>query len=168
MMLTLILLLQISLPSLTLSDADLEVEVLEPLKSSIEYQLEEGNVRVIEAGDMIALNGSAGEEMWGVPRLVESTKGTVLTLQLIQPWLPATRLDLTVADFNNLAFHLGFVEVEWEASCDAINKHHTCRTLELVFEFLLEWGTVPEGWPTEPEVTPPGDDEWAVVNRRAW
>ena len=45
-MLTLILLLQISLPSLTLSDADLEVEVLEPLKSSIEYQLEEANVRV--------------------------------------------------------------------------------------------------------------------------
>jgi len=50
--------------------------------------------------------------MWGVPRLVESTKGTVLTLQLIWPWLPAAQLDLTVADFNNLAFHLGFVEVE--------------------------------------------------------
>ncbi len=104
--------------------------------------------------------------MWGVPRLVESTKGSVLTLQLIQPWLPATRLDLTVADFNNLAFHLGFVEVLWEASCDAINEHHTCRTLELVFEFLLEYGTVPEGWPTEPKAWP-GDDEW-VVNRRAW
>jgi len=43
-MLTLILLLQISPPSLTPSDADLEVEVLEPLKSAIEYQLEEGNV----------------------------------------------------------------------------------------------------------------------------
>jgi len=39
-MLVLILLLQVSAPS----DPDMEVEVLEPLKSSIEYQLEEGNV----------------------------------------------------------------------------------------------------------------------------
>ena len=99
--------------------------------------------------------------MWGVPRLVESTKGSVLTLQLIQTWLPAAQLDLTVADFNNLAFHLGFVEVEWEASCDAMNEYHTCRTLELVLEFLMEYGTVPEGWPTEPEAWP-GEDEWAL------
>lgn len=159
------LLLQIALPAEPVIEL-FEVEVLEPLKSSIEYQLEEGNVRVIQAGDMISINGPAGEEMWGVPRLVENIKGTVLTLQLIQTWLPATRLDLTVADFNHLAFHLGFVEVLWEASCDAMNEHHTCRTLELVFEFLLEYGTVPEGWPTEPEAWP-GDDEW-VVNRRAW
>jgi len=160
-----ILLLQIALP--VEPGIEFEVEVLDPLKTAIEYQLEEGGVRVIEAGDMISINGPAGEEMWGVPRLVESTKGSVLTLQLIQPWLPAAQLDLTVADFNNLAFHLGFVEVEWESSCDAVNESHTCRTLALVFEFLLEYGTVPEGWPTEPEAWPGDDDEWAV-NRRAW
>jgi len=112
---------------------------------------------------VISLQGQKGERILGVPRLVESTKGSVLTLQLIQTWLPAARLDLTVADMNNLAFHLGFVEVLWEAKCDAMNEHHTCLTLALVFEFLLEYGTVPEAWPTEPEAWPTDDDEYAVV-----
>ncbi len=168
---TCFLLLQISLPSPTpsptLEDAALEVEVFEPLRSAIKYQLEEGGVRVIEAGDMISINGPAGEEMWGVPRLVESTKGTVLTLQLIQTWLPAAQLDVTVADFNHLAFHLGFVEVEWQKSCDAMNG--ACLIADLTHTFLRVYVEVPL-YPFErpvPEVWPGDDDEW-VINRRAW
>jgi len=161
-MLILLLLLQIALPA----EPGIEIELLPPLRGFIQHPLQEGGVRLADGDKLLSLRGSKGERILGVPRLVDNVEGTKLRLQLIQTWLPATRLDLTVADFNNLAFHSGFVEVLWEASCDAMNEHHTCRTLELVFEFLLEYGTVPEGWPTEPKAWP-GDDEW-VVNRRAW
>ena len=142
----------------------MEVEVFEPLRSAIKYQLEAGNVRLIEAGDEIALNGAKGEKILGVHRLVESTKGSVLTLQLISPWLPAARMDLTVADFNNLAFHLGFVEVEWELSCDAAESlDHTCTTADLTHRFLRVYGEVPLS-PFERPIPKawPGDDEWAA------
>jgi len=165
---TCFLLLQISLPSPTLDDAALEVEVFEPLRSAIKYQLEAGNVRLIEDSDEIALEGSAGEKIWGVPRLVESTKGTVVTLQLIQPWLPAARLDLTVADFNHLAFHLGFVEVEWELSCDAAERDdHACLIADLTHRFLRVYGEVPLS-PFERPIPKawPGDDEWATDYRQ--
>jgi len=154
-----ILLLQIALPA----EPALEVEVLDPLKTAIEYQLEEGNVRVIEAGDMISINGPAGEEMWGVHRLVASTKGSVLTLQLIQTWLPAAQLDLTVADFNNLAFHLGFVEVEWKTRCDAM--HGACLIADLTHLFLRVYVEVPL-YPFERPIPQawPGDDEYALIS----
>jgi len=167
MTIALILLLQITGPSF--ETASLEVEVFEPLKSSIRYQLEDGNVRLIEDGDEISLHGSAGEKIWGVPRLVESTKGTVLTLRLMWPWLPAAQLDVTVADFNHLAFHLGFVEVEFEMSCDAAESlDHACMIADLTHSFLRIYGEVPLS-PFERPIPKawPGDDEW-VVNRRAW
>ena len=69
-MLTLILLLQISPPSLTLSDTDLEVEWPEILNTAIESQLRQGGVRVVKGDEMISLQ--TGERVLGVPRLVSS------------------------------------------------------------------------------------------------
>jgi len=152
----LFLLLQIALPV----EPAIEVEVLEPLKWYVEQQLEEGEVRVVEGSEMISLHGSKGKRILGIPRLIQQTNETVLTLKLVQTWLPAARMEISVADFNNLAFHLGFTHTIWESSCDPANdEDHTCFFTEVVRDFLHRYGTVPQAWP--------GDDEW-VINRRAW
>jgi len=148
-MLHLILLLQITTPAM-------EVEVLERLKWYVEQQLEEGSVRVVEGDEIVSLHGSKGERILGVPRLeYVGIKGAILSLRLIQTWLPAARMEISVGDFNNLAFHLGFVDVVWEASCD-MDTADECRTSNLVREFLKVYGTVPEAWPTD-------DDEYATA-----
>jgi len=133
----------------------MDVEVLDPLKTAVREQLRQGGVRVVRGGEVVSRQ--KGERILGVPRLVESTKGTVLTLRLIQTYLPGARTEFTVEDFNQLAFHLGFTYVLWESACDAAtNGTHTCRVSYLVRNFLREFGELPENWPTD-------DDEWAMV-----
>jgi len=75
------------------------------------------------------------ERIFGIPRLVEQTKGTVLTLKLVQTYLPAARTEFSVEDFNQLAFCLHFTYTLWESSCDAMNEYHFCVTAELAHEF---------------------------------
>jgi len=151
-MLLLILLLQISSPV----EPSIEIELLDPLKEYQESLIIAGDVQVVDGSEVVALRGAKDERILGVPRLVESTKGTLLTLRLIQTYLPGARLEFTVLDFNRLAFHLGFTYVLWESTCDAAtNGTHTCRVSYLVRNFLREFGELPEAWPT--------DDEWAVV-----
>jgi len=145
---------------------EFEVEVLDPLKTYTEDQLREGGVRVVKGDELISFQGSKVERIFGIPRLVEQTKGTILTLKLVQTYLPAARTEFTVSDFNQLAFSLHFTYTLWESSCDAVNEYHACVTAELVHEFLQEFGNSP-ALPPLPEVTPADDDEW-VVNRRAW
>jgi len=157
------LLLQIALPADPA--IEFEVEVLDPLKTYIEDQLREGGVRVVDASEIVTLQGSKGERIFGIPRLVEQTKGTVLTLRLVQTYLPAAKTEFSISDFNSLAFSLHFTYTLWESSCDAVNEYHACVTAELVHEFLQEFGNAP-ALPPLPEAWP-GDDEW-VVNRRAW
>jgi len=154
-MLHLILLLQITSTSPAPSDADMAVEVLESLKGYVEHQLEEGRVRVVDGSELISLRGSKGERILGVPRLeYVGIKGAILSLRLIQTWLPAARLEVTVEDFNNLAFHLGFVDVVWETNCN-LDTADECYTSNLVRDFLKVYGNVPEAWPTD-------DDEYAL------
>jgi len=154
-----ILLLQIALP--VEPAIEFEVEVLEPLKWYVEQQLEEGGVRVVDGDKLISLWGKKGARVLGIPRLIQQTNETVLTLKLVQTWLPAARMEISVTDFNNLAFDLGFTHTIWESSCDPANdEDHTCFFTEVVRDFLHRYGTVPEAWPTD-------DDEW-VINRRAW
>jgi len=137
----------------------MDIEVLEPLLGYVEQQLEAGGVRVVDGTKVVSLQGSGGERILGVPRLeYGGIKGSKLRLRLLQTWLPAAPLEVTVEDFNHLAFHLGFVDVVWETSCD-LDTASECRTADLVRDFLRVYGTVPLAWP--------GDDEWAV-NRRAW
>lgn len=157
-----ILLLQIALPV----EPGIEIELLPPLKGFIQHPLREGGVRLADGGKLISLRGSKSDRILGVPRLIQQTKETVITLKLQQTWLPATRMDVSVAEFNNLAFHLGFTYTIWESSCDPVDEFHRCLFTDLVPEFLYRYGTLPVAWPTEPEAWP-GDDEW-VVNRRAW
>ncbi len=157
------LLLQITLPV----EPSIEIELLDPLKEYTEQLIVAGDVRVVEGTEIVSLQGSKGERVLGVPRLVEHTKGTVLTLRLVQTYLPAAETEFTVTDFNQLAFHLGFTYTLWESSCDAVNEDHTCWTAALVLEFLEKYGTVPEEMPPVPQAWP-GDDEWVMVNRRAW
>ncbi len=150
---------------------EFEVEVLDPLKSYVKEQLREGGVRVVDASEIVTLQGSKGERIFGIrifgiPRLVEQTKGTVLTLRLVQTYLPAAKTEFSISDFNSLAFSLHFTYTLWESSCDAVNEYHACVTAELVHEFLQEFGNSP-ALPPLPEVTAADDDEW-VVNRRAW
>jgi len=116
-------------------------------------------VRVVDGSELISLQGAKGERILGVPRLeYVGIKGAILSLRLLQTWLPAARMEISVGDFNNLAVHLGFVDVVWEASCN-IDTADECRTSNLVREFLSLYGTVPEAWP--------GDDEW-VTDYRQW
>ena len=163
-MLTLILLLQISstLPAPAIEPViEFEVEVLEPLKWYVEQQLEEGGVRVAKGSELISLQGSKGERVLGIPRLIQQQEGSVLTLKLVQTWLPAASKVLTVEKFNEKAFSLKLTYVLWESSCDPANdEHHTCFFTEVLRDFLRRYGTLPVAWPT--------DDEWAKVNRRAW
>ena len=165
-MLTLILLLQASVGAPS-DPVDMAVELLDPLNEYQESLIVAGDGRVVDGTEILSLHGSKGERVLGVPRLVESTKGTVLTLKLVQTYLPAAKKELTVTDFNQLAFRLGFTYTLWESSCDAVNEYHTCQTAALVLEFLEKYGTVPEEMPPEPEAWPTDEDEW-VINRRAW
>ena len=149
-MLTLILLLQVTVL--------MDVEVQEPLKAAIRKQLRHGGVRVV-TGRMI-VSPEKGRVVLGVPRLVESTRDTVLTLKLIQTRLPGARAEHTVTEFNRLAFHLGFTDVVWQRSCDVMDSgydrgYFECSLYELTKEFLKMYGTVPQAWP--------GDDEWALA-----
>jgi len=137
----------------------MEIEVLESLKGYVEHQLEEGRVRVVDGSELISLRGSKGERILGVPRLeYVGIKGAILSVRLIQTWLPAARLEVTVEDFNNLAFHLGFVDVVWETSCN-LDTAAECYTSNLVRDFLKVYGNVPEAWPGD-------DDEWAFATFR--
>ncbi len=160
-MLTLILLLQISLQSLTPSDADMEVEWPEILNTAIEDQLREGGVRVVKGDEVISRQ--KGERSLGVPRLVASEEGEdVLTLKLVQTYLPATlpaplpasRTLFTVEEFNGLAVRQGFTYTLWETKCDA--SQGSCLITDLARDFLREYGEMPE-------VTPTDDDEWALT-----
>jgi len=85
-MLHLILLLQISAPS---APVDMAVELLDPLKEYQESLIVAGDVRVVDGTEILSLHGSNSERVLGVPRLVESTKGTVLTLKLVQTYQTA-------------------------------------------------------------------------------
>jgi len=167
-MLTLILLLQASVgaPSAAPSDpVNMAVELLNPLKAYQEDLIVAGDVRVVDGTEILSLHGAKDERVLGVPRLVEITKGSVLTLRLVQTYLPAAETEFTVTDFNQLAFRLGFTYVLWESSCDAMNDDdHTCQTGWLVIEFLDQYGTVPESLPPGPEAWPTDDDEYVSIS----
>jgi len=89
-MLHLILLLQISAPS---APVNMAVELLNPLKEYQERLIVAGDVRVVDGTEILSLQGSASERILGVPRLIEITKGTVVTLRLVQTYLPAAETD---------------------------------------------------------------------------
>ena len=141
----------------------MDVEVLEPLRSAIRDQLRDGHVRTLKYKLVSrrrrtkARNGV--KRILGVPRLVESTEGTVLTLRLIQTYLPDTgkaqRAEFTVEEFNRLAFRRGLTKVLWETSCD-YEENDECVFSDLVYEFSREYGQLPR-------VTPRDDDEWVMV-----
>ena len=161
----LILLLQVSMPTPS-GPVIMDVEWPEMLNTAIEDQLREGGVRVVKGDEVISRQ--KGERSLGVPRLVASVEGEdVLTLKLVQTYLPATlpaplpasRTLFTVEEFNRLAFHQGFIYTLWETECDA--SQGSCLITDLARDFLREYGELPENWPGD-------DDEWVMVNRRAW
>ena len=150
------LLLQIALPV-----EGIEIELLPPLRGFIQHPLQEGGMRLADADKMISLHGSKGERILGVPRLEHVRSSPDLRIRLLQTWLPAARMEISVADFNNLAFHLGFVDVVWETSCNAMNG--ACLIADLTHTFLRVYVEVPL-YPFErpvPELWP-GDDEWVM------
>jgi len=159
-MLTLILLLQVSLPNPAQSDpVIMDVEWPEMLNTTIEDQLREGGVRVVKGDEVISRQ--KGERSLGVPRLVASVEGEdVLILKLVPTYLPATlppplpasRTLFTVEEFNRLAFHQGFIYTLWETKCDA--SQGRCLITDLARDFLREYGEQPE--------VRPGEDEWAL------
>jgi len=169
-MLPLILLLQIGTWGMGMAPAQnkppvmiMDVEVLEPLRSAIRDQLRDGHVRTLKHRLTSLRRRTSGGRTLGVPRLVESTSGTVITLSLIQTYLPTHRAqqgEFTVQEFNLLAFRLKLTSVLWETSSDTATGCYyeyivgECRISDLVYEFLREYGETPK-------ITPHAEWDWA-------
>jgi len=171
---TLLLLLQIGTLGMGMAPAQnkppvmiMDVEVLEPLRSAIRDQLRDGHVRTLKyklVSQRRRTRTRSGEgRTLGVPRLVESTEGTVITLSLIQTYLPthrAQQTEFTVEKFNLLAFRLRLTYVLWETSSDTATGCYyeyivgECRISDLVYEFLREYGETPK-------ITPHAEWDWA-------
>jgi len=70
-------------------------------------------VRVVTGDELV-------NTVFGVPRLVSSVEDSQLRLQLLQTYLPTSRTDLTVTDFNDLT-------VSMEEECLARIMHKSLK-----------------------------------------